>query len=108
MVRRIGGIERKVFLLDPRGRVGSEGMLVVVGMVMGVPFVGVEHGDVLVWVEGDVYGGEVLVGVDKDILEEIVGVRGVYGRAKGGVVLERHCRRTTHHSSFVLCLQIPD
>jgi len=100
-----GGIERKVLLLDPRGRIG---MLVVVGMVVGVPFVGVEQSNVLGGVEGDVDVGEVLGGVDEDILEEIVCVRGVHGRAEGGVVLERHCRRTTHHSSFVLCLQIPD
>jgi hypothetical protein len=73
-----------------------------------MPFVAVEDGDVGGGVEGNVDGGEVLVGVDEDILEQIVGVRGVDGRAEGGVVLERHCRRTTHHSSFVLCLQIPD
>ena len=103
-----GRIQRKVFLLDPRGGIGGQGMLVVVGMVLGMPFVVVEHGDVWGGVEGDMYCGEVLVWVDEDILEEVVAVRGVYGRAEGGVVLERHCRRTTHHSSFVLCLQIPD
>jgi hypothetical protein len=103
-----GRIQRKVFLLDPRGRIGGQGVLVgVVGLILRMPFVVVEDGDVRVVVNGDV-DGRVLVRIYEDILEEIVVVRGVDGRAEGGVVLERHCRRTTHHSSFVLGLQIAD
>jgi len=83
-------IDRKVFLLDPWGRIGGEGIVVgMVGRVVGMPFIVDEVGGVV---------DDIFVGIDEDIVEQIVVVRGVEGMGEGGVVLERHCRRTTDHS----------
>jgi hypothetical protein len=101
-----GRIDREVFLLDPRGRVGGEGKVVGVWLVVGMPFVVVEHGDVWIGVDGDV-DGEIFLGIDEDVLEKKVGVRGVHGRAEGGV-LERHCKTNNAPSEFCTQLQIPD
>lgn len=86
-------IDRKVFLLDPWGRIGGEGMVVeMVGWVVGMPFIVDEIGGVV---------DDIFVGINEDILEQIVVVRRVEGMGEGGV-LERHCRRTTDLSPLVL------
>lgn len=80
-IRGDGRIDWKVFLLDPRGRIGGHGMLVRMGgVVLRMPVVCIEEGDVLVVVNGDM---DVLWRIDDDILEEIVTMSGIDGRAVG-------------------------